>query len=74
MDPSIYQERTMSEEHRKDHEPWSPRLDNAPLFINSADYERALGKIQDSMGDEISEEVPGEDVEQVPSGSLSPVV
>ena len=29
-------------EKLKDREPWSPRIDSMPLFINSADYERRL--------------------------------
>jgi hypothetical protein len=28
----------------KDREPWSPRLERSPLFINSADYERSLSE------------------------------
>jgi hypothetical protein len=31
------------EKQDKDREPWSPRVESAPLFVNSADYERSLG-------------------------------
>jgi hypothetical protein len=33
----------MAEQRKKDGEPWTPKLDSNPLFINSADFERGLG-------------------------------
>ena len=33
----------MAGKGENDREPWSPRIDSTPLFINSADYERSLG-------------------------------
>jgi hypothetical protein len=30
-------------EENKDREPWIPRIEQAPLLTNSADYERGLG-------------------------------
>ena len=32
----------MAEKDKKEREPWSPRIDKNPLFINSADFERGL--------------------------------
>jgi hypothetical protein len=34
----------MAEKDEKEREPWAPRIDKMPLFINSADYERSLGE------------------------------
>ncbi|HTB68622.1 MAG TPA: hypothetical protein VK727_20550 [Steroidobacteraceae bacterium] len=34
----------MAEKVKKDREPWSPRIESDPLFINSADFERGLGE------------------------------
>jgi hypothetical protein len=34
----------MAEEVKKDREPWTPRIESDPLFINSADFERGLGE------------------------------
>jgi hypothetical protein len=34
----------MAEQRKKDGEPWTPKLDSNPLFINSADFERKLGE------------------------------
>jgi hypothetical protein len=34
----------MAGKDEKAREPWTPRIDSKPLFINSADYERSLGE------------------------------
>jgi hypothetical protein len=57
----------MTEEYRKDREPWSPRIEKLPLFINSADYERGLSEIRKSPSVDISEEEPEEGGESVTS-------
>jgi hypothetical protein len=46
----------MSEEDKKDREPWAPHIDSKPLFINSADFERRLGEASNPPDTDITEE------------------
>jgi hypothetical protein len=46
----------MAEKDEKEREPWAPRIDKMPLFINSADYERSLGEDSSPADNETSDE------------------
>ncbi len=59
----------MAEKDEKDREPWSPRIDSKPLFINSADYERSLGEGTSPADLDISDEEP-EDIEEIVSPAV----
>ena len=59
----------MADKDEKDREPWSPRIDSRPLFINSADYERSLGEGSTLPEVDISDEGP-EDIGE----TVSPAV
>jgi hypothetical protein len=61
-------------EKLKDREPWSPRIDSMPLFINSADYERSLGEDGDPPDIEISEDRPEDTGESVPPEVSDPIL
>jgi hypothetical protein len=53
-------------ERSKDQEPWSPRIDKQPPFVNSADFERGLGEA--SNPPDITEEGDEEDADKKVSG------
>lgn len=55
----------MSEE-RKEREPWSPKIEKEPLFVNSADFERGLGEA--SGPPDIAEEGEEDDEDKKASG------
>jgi hypothetical protein len=59
----------MAEKDDKDREPWSPRMDRKPLFINSADYERSLGEGSSPREVDISDDEP-EDVGEIISDAV----
>jgi hypothetical protein len=67
----------MAERNEKDREPWSPRIESTPLFINGADYERSLGEERSPPDIEISDERPGDIGEtvspEVPDPNPKPV-
>ena len=46
----------MAGKGENDREPWSPRIESTPLFINSADYERSLGDGRNPQDLDISDE------------------
>jgi hypothetical protein len=60
----------------KEREPWTPRIDSNPLFINSADYERSLGEgstpPDTDLLDEESEDIGEAASPEVPDPSLKP--
>jgi hypothetical protein len=66
----------MAGKDEKDHEPWYPRIDSKPLFINSADYERSLGEGSNPPDTDILDEEPedsGETVSaSIPDPNLKP--
>ncbi len=65
----------MSEEKAGGRKPWSPRIENAPLFINSADYERRLGEADDppeDATDEGQEDVAGKASPDSPGPVIKP--
>ncbi|HEV2701815.1 MAG TPA: hypothetical protein VGV09_09310 [Steroidobacteraceae bacterium] len=53
-------------EERKEREPWSPRIEKEPLFVNSADFERGLGQRSDPP--DITEDSEEEDEDKKASG------
>jgi len=53
-------------EKRKEREPWSPRIEKEPLFVNSADFERGLGEASDPP--DITEEGDEDDEDKKVSG------
>lgn len=53
-------------EERKEREPWSPKIDKEPLFVNSADFERGLGEASGPPG--IDEQGEEEDEDKKASG------
>jgi hypothetical protein len=55
----------MAEKDELEHEPWSPRIEGKPLFLNSADYERSLGEGSSPPDIDISNEGPEETRETV---------
>jgi hypothetical protein len=64
----------MAEKVKKDREPWSPRIESDPLFINSADFERGLGeasKLPD-IEDEGTEEDEGLEDPATPNPFIKP--
>jgi hypothetical protein len=64
----------MAEKDEKDREPWSPRIDSKPLFINSADYERSLGEGSSPQGIAISDEEPEDMGETGSPADKDPIV
>jgi len=55
----------MAEDDKKDHQPWTPKLENAPLFINSADIEQRLSEASSQLASPelgTEEEEPGQDI------------
>ena len=64
----------MAEKDEKDREPWAPRIDKMPLFINSADYERSLGEDSSPPDIETSDEEPEDMGEQVSPAVPAPIV
>ena len=53
-------------EERKEREPWTPRIEKEPLFVNSADFERGLGEASDPP--DITQEDEEEDEDKKASG------
>jgi hypothetical protein len=51
----------MAEKDKKDREPWSPRIENKPLFINSADFERGLDEASKAPDIDIADEETEDD-------------
>jgi hypothetical protein len=68
----------IAEKQEKEREPWSPRIERTPLFINSAEYERGLGEESRAPDIEISDEEPQDSSEHaspsVPDPVSTPVV
>jgi hypothetical protein len=64
----------MAEKDEKDREPWVPRIDRMPLFINGADYERSLGEDSSPQDNETSDEGPEDMGEQVSPAVPGPIV
>jgi hypothetical protein len=64
----------MAMQGKKDHQPWSPRIESSPLFVNSADYERGLRHESSTseldLGDREMANSEGEDV-RTPSGTTN---
>ena len=54
-------------EEKKDCEPWCPRIEQAPLFINSADYERGLGHASNPL------DITAKELEDVDEEKEAPV-
>jgi hypothetical protein len=54
----------MAEKDKKDREPWSPRIEGKPLFINSADFERGLDEASKPPDIDIADEGTEDDDEQ----------
>ena len=55
----------MTEQQEKDQEPWSPGIEGLPLFSNSADYERSLGRDGQPPELEVAAEGPQENSEEI---------
>ena len=54
-------------EEKKGREPWIPRIDQAPLFTNSADYERGIGHASNPL------DITAEELEEVDEEKESPI-
>jgi hypothetical protein len=66
--PGSTKEQHMAEP-KKDRDPWTPRIEKEPLFINSADFERGLGEA--SNPPDITDEGEEEDEDKKTSGIAS---
>jgi hypothetical protein len=64
----------LAETQKTDREPWSPRIDRMPLFINSADYERSLGEDSSPPDIEISGGEPKDIGKQVAPPVPNPIL
>jgi hypothetical protein len=54
-------------EEKNDREPWIPRIEQAPLFTNSADYERGVGHASNPL------DITAEEMEDVYEERESPI-
>lgn len=64
----------MSEEGKKDREPWSPRIERKPLFINSADFERHLDEASSPPDIDIADDGSEDDGEQGDPATHNPFI
>jgi hypothetical protein len=64
----------MSEQRRKDGEPWTPKLDSDPLFTNSAEFERGLGDDGKTPDIDIVDEDAPDDAEEITSEPGNPFI
>ncbi len=71
---SNYQEQVMAEKDKKDREPWSPRIESKPLFINSADFERGLAEGSNPLDTDITDEAADDMDEDVDPATPNPFI
>jgi hypothetical protein len=64
----------MAEQDKKEREPWSPRIENKPLFINSADFERRLDEASKPPDIDIVDEGTEDDDEQGDPAAHNPFI
>ena len=64
----------MPEKGKKDHEPWSPRIERTPPFTNSADYERGLGETSNPPDIDVADEESEDAEEQISPPASDPLI
>jgi hypothetical protein len=64
----------MAQKDKKDREPWSPRIESKPLFINSADFERGLGEASNPPDADIADEAADDVDDHVDPATPNPFI